>query len=93
MVKISIGMPVYNGAEYVEQAIASILNQTFSDFTINVFDNDSADETEAIVKRLMLRDTRISYFKNARNIGAAENFNLAVRQSQCQYFKWVTYFQ
>ena len=91
MVKISIGMPVYNGAEYVEQAIASILNQTFSDFTINVFDNDSADETEAIVKRLMLRDTRISYFKNEKNIGAAENFNLAFRQSQCQYFKWAAH--
>ena len=91
MAKITIGMPVYNGAEYVEEALESILNQTYSDFTVNVFDNDSTDETRAIVKRLMLRDPRISYFKNEKNIGAAENFNLAFRQSQAEYFKWAAH--
>ena len=43
--KISIGMPIYNGASYIDQAINSVLNQTFKDFELIISDNASTDNT------------------------------------------------
>ena len=44
--KVSVGLPVYNGANYVELAIQSILDQTFQDIELVICDNASTDTTE-----------------------------------------------
>lgn len=85
---VSIGMPVYNAANYIEQTIESILVQTFTDFELIISDNCSTDETPQIVKRFMARDKRIRYHRNQQNIGANRNFNLVATMGRGKYFKW-----
>lgn len=43
---LAVGMPVYNGARWLEQSIESILSQSFTDFELFIADNASSDETE-----------------------------------------------
>ena len=61
---ISIIMPSYNSAEFIEQAIASVRSQTFPHFELLVCDDGSTDATIEIVERLMRQDDRIKLLKN-----------------------------
>lgn len=86
--KVSIGMPVYNGEPFLEEAIDSILSQTFEDFELIISDNASIDRTEEICAGYVARDPRIRYFRQERNLGAAPNHNFTVQQARGLYFKW-----
>lgn len=89
--KISIGLPVYNAEKYLRDALDSILCQTFTDFELIISDNASTDSTQIICEEYAARDARVRYFRNARNFGAAENFNKVFRLSRAEYFKWIAY--
>lgn len=89
--KISLGMPVYNGKNYIEQAIRSILDQTYSDFEIIISDNASDDGTEDICQYYSGIDNRVRYFRNDTNIGAAKNFNRTVSLAKGEFFKWAAH--
>lgn len=88
---VSIGMPVFNGEKYIEQAIESILTQTFTDFELVIADNASTDRTEAICRRYAAQDARVRYFRNASNIGAHPNYNRTFEESCGRYFKWAAH--
>lgn len=88
---ISIGLPVYNGENYLEEAIQSILSQTFKDFELIISDNASIDNTQKICKDYEKKDTRIRYFRNNKNVGASLNYNLIFDLSRCKYFKWAAH--
>lgn len=88
---VSIGMPVYNGELFIKHALDSILAQTFSDFELIICDNASTDGTQAICEDYAARDSRIRYYRNAENIGAANNFNRTVELSSGKYFKWAAH--
>ena len=88
---VSIGLPVYNGGDYLAEAIDSILAQTFGDFELLIQDNASTDDTESICRAYAEKDTRISYIRNATNVGAAANYNLAFQRSRGRYFKWAAH--
>src|SRR4051794_38722133 len=82
---ISIVMPSYNSAEFIEQAIASVRAQTFPHFELLVCDDGSTDETVQIVERLMRDDSRIKLLRNnCRNI--SRNCNLAMLQAK---YPWI----
>ncbi|GAB4578970.1 MAG: glycosyltransferase family 2 protein [Anaerolineales bacterium] len=85
--KVSIGLPVYNGEKYLEQAIESILSQTFTDFELIISDNASTDRTPEICQRYAAQDARIRYHRNATNIGGANNENLTFKLSRAPYFR------
>ena len=89
-VKVSIGMPVYNGEEFLRFAIDSILAQTCGDFELVISDNASTDATESICRDYAAKDARIKYQRNAVNIGASENYNIVFRRSTAPYFKWAS---
>lgn len=89
--KISIGMPVFNGGNYIEQAICSILEQTYSDFELIITDNASEDETEEICRDYAEKDNRVRYHRYVTNVGAAKNFNRAVYLAQGEFFKWAAH--
>lgn len=91
MPRLSIGLPVYNGARYLENALDSILGQTFKDFELIISDNASSDATESICRRFAEKDKRIRYCRNETNLGAAENFNRTFNLSTGKYFKWAAY--
>jgi glycosyltransferase involved in cell wall biosynthesis len=84
--RVSIGMPVYNGERYIEQAIESILAQTFSDFELIISDNASTDRTADICRSYAVRDRRIRYCRNETNIGYGRNQNLVIELSSGEYF-------
>jgi glycosyltransferase involved in cell wall biosynthesis len=68
----SIVIPTYNRAEFIQKAIRSILNQSFSDFEIIIVDDGSTDQTEAIVKDILSERLRYIKIKNSER-GAARN--------------------
>lgn len=85
---VTIGLPVYNGGNYLEEAIDSLLAQTLADFRLIIADNASTDETEEICRATATGDSRIEYHRHVRNFGAAANYNFAVERSSSPYFMW-----
>ena len=83
---VSIGLPVFNGARYLREAIEDFLRQTYADFELIVSDNASTDETEAIVREAAERDERIRYVRNRTNIGALPNSNQTFEMSRGRYY-------
>lgn len=88
MPRVSIGLPVYNGVPFVENAISSILSQSFEDFELIICDNASTDTTEEVCRRFAEQDQRVRYVRNERNMGAAWNFNHAFALARGEFFKW-----
>ena len=86
--RVTIGIPVYNGENYLAESIESILAQTFTDFELIISDNASTDQTEAICRAFVARDGRVRYSRNEVNVGAAKNYNLLVDLAKGEYFKW-----
>ena len=86
--RVSIGLPVYNGENYLADTLDSILAQTFRDFELIVSDNASTDATEAICRKYAARDPRIRYVRSSENLGAAKNYNRAFQLAKGEYFKW-----
>lgn len=91
MPKVSIGLPVHNGENYLDDAIRSLREQTFTDFELILSDNASTDGTEAICRRHVAEDPRIRYHRFQRNMGAAHNFNHLLDLADGEYFKWAAH--
>ncbi|SFA98259.1 Glycosyl transferase family 2 [Amycolatopsis marina] len=89
--RLSIGLPVYNGAEYLAEALDALLGQSFRDFELIISDNASTDETESICRRYAEEDSRIRYIRLPKNIGAAPNHNFVFTEAKGEYFKWASH--
>lgn len=75
-------MPVLNAADYLADAIESILCQTFRDFELILIDDGSTDDSLRIATRL--NDPRLKVFRNDTNLGVAASLNLGIsRASGC----------
>jgi len=85
---VSIGMPVYNGAKFIREALDSLLAQTFTDFELIISDNASTDETEAICREYAAKDARIRYIRQPENRGALANFQFVLDEAVGEYFMW-----
>ncbi|MDD3138313.1 MAG: glycosyltransferase [Lachnospiraceae bacterium] len=83
MKKISVVMPVYNGEEYLREAINSILNQTFTDFEFIIVNDGSTDGSEDIIKSY--NDSRIVYLKNDKNKGIVYSLNRGLDEVKGKY--------
>ncbi len=86
--KVSIGMPVYNGENYLGNAIESLLSQTYTDFELIISDNHSTDRTEEICRAYGTQDSRVRYHRAGKNHGLAWNFNRTVELAHGQFFTW-----
>ena len=89
--KVTIGLPVFNGENFLAEAVESILTQTFMDFELVISDNASTDRTEQICRDFAARDSRIRYFRNNENMGASWNFNRVFELARGVYFKWAAH--
>lgn len=89
--RLSVGLPVYNGEDFLERAIASLLAQTYRDFEFIISDNASTDKTEAICRAFASRDPRVRYVRNEKNLGAMGNFNRVFELSRGELFKWAAH--
>jgi glycosyltransferase involved in cell wall biosynthesis len=88
---VSVGMPVYNGEQYLTQALESVMAQEYENFEVIVSDNASTDRTPEICNEYVKRDSRLRYYRNEKNIGAAGNFTRAFELSQGKYFMWAAH--
>lgn len=86
--RIVIGLPVYNGENYVREAIESILAQTFTDFRLVIGDNCSTDRTSEICQEYVKRDSRVQYYRHEQNLGVVGNSNFLFEQCDAPYFRW-----
>lgn len=89
--KVSIGLPVYNGENFLKEALDSIINQTFQDFELIISNNCSTDKTAEICKSYADNDERITYLENAENTGACPNFCKVFEHATGEYFMWAAH--
>lgn len=86
MAKLFIGLPVYNGEDFLKEAIDSIRNQTFTDWVMLISDDNSTDKTEEICQEYCKLDSRISYIKRR----VAENaFDTFINTAESEYFMFI----
>lgn len=85
---LSIGLPVRNGENFLEETLRSLRGQTFADFELIIADNGSTDATQRICLEHAQRDSRIRYVRHEENAGAAANFNLVLELARAPLFKW-----
>ena len=87
-VKLTIGIPVYNGEKFLEEKIRCILNQDFMDFELIISDNGSTDSTKEICNSFATKDTRIRFFSHKNNSDINWNFNFILKEAKGKYFMW-----
>lgn len=81
--KISVVMPVYNGAPYIEMSINSILNQTFDSFELIIVDDASTDNTVPIIQQF--KDDRIRLVQNLLNCGVGMSRRIGSKLARGKY--------
>ena len=84
---ISIIIPTYNRARIIQQAIDSVLTQTYQDWELIIVDDGSTDDTEAVVKKNT--DKRIRYIKYTPNQGANHARNVGMEAAKGEYFAFL----
>jgi glycosyltransferase involved in cell wall biosynthesis len=91
--RVAVGATLYNKAEYLTEAVESLLGQTYRDFTLVLMDDASTDETPAIARRFAEGDDRVTFVRNERRVGMLENWRRAYRLAKdatpgLEYFAW-----
>jgi glycosyltransferase involved in cell wall biosynthesis len=89
--KVNIGLPVYNGAEFLKTAIDSVLAQTHEDWEMLISDNGSDDGTVEIAQEYAALDSRISLRVNEVNQGAVANFEVVFTETDLPFFMWLSH--
>jgi len=80
---ISVIMPVYNGERFLQQAIDSILSQTFADFEFIIINDGSTDSTKQILEKT--NDKRIIIIDNENNFGMVKSLNRGIQKARGKY--------
>jgi len=88
---LTIGLPVYNGAKYLDSALTAILAQDFGDFRLIISDNASTDSTLEICRYYEARDRRITLLCSDSNRGAMWNWRRVLAAADSTYFKWAAH--
>lgn len=82
---VSVCIPTYQGAAFLSATIDSVLNQSYPHYEIWILDDNSPDDTQAIVSRYT--DPRIRYVRHVQNLGPEGNWNRCLALAQGKYFK------
>src|SRR5262245_53463950 len=81
---LSVVMPVKNAEPFLDAAIDSILNQTFSDFEFIILDDASTDGTLCAARKWAARDPRIRVERSCRSLGLTESSNAVVALTRAE---------
>ena len=84
--KVTALIVTYRRPKFLKRAIQSVIDQSYSNIQISVFDDASGDETKSIVEALSKKDERISYYCHKENIGQFANFRYAFESVETPYF-------
>ena len=86
--KLSIIIPAFNTAKYLERTINVLTNQSLKDIEIIIIDDDSTDNTEEVVAHFAIEHKTIKYLKNNKHLGVGASRNIGL---QCSSGKYVTF--
>lgn len=88
---VSVGMPIRNGIDHVQDAIESILKQTEKNIEIIISDNNSEDGTSQLLYKLAKKDNRIRYFRHKKKLKAFQNFLYVLSKARGKFFMWAAH--
>ena len=88
MVKVSIGVPVYNVEEYLRQCLNSIMEQTFTDFEVIMVDDGSTDNSFSICQEYVAKDNRFKLI-HQENKGLAGARNTCLKYMHGEFITWI----
>ncbi|MFF8378008.1 glycosyltransferase family 2 protein [Streptomyces sp. NPDC015661] len=89
--RLTVGLPVYNGEEYLAESLDALLGQTYGDFELVISDNASTDGTQDIGRAYAEKDSRVRYIRLPRNVGATPNHNRVFAECRTELFKWASH--
>lgn len=89
MPKVSVLMTSYNTDSYIEEAIQSILKQTYTDFELIIVDDASADNSWNIITHYQKQNNKIRCYKNNNNLGISQTRNKLIDLAQWEYIAWL----
>lgn len=87
MPRVSVIIPTYNRSELLVKAVASVLDQSFSDFELLVIDDCSPDDTRAKIEGI--GDSRVAYFRNPENKGVSGSRNFGIERSRGEFIAFL----
>lgn len=87
---ISVALPVFNGARYLDESIRSVVAQTRRDWELIIVDDASTDATPLILEQWRARDPRIRVIRNDRNLMLAGALNVAFRAARGALLTWTS---
>ena len=90
MKKVSIVLPSYNGEQYIEQAIQSVLEQSYLNWELIIVDDCSIDGTASIINHYAQKDSRIQVIHNTENQKLPRSLNIGFRRAAGDYFTWTS---
>lgn len=85
---LSVIIPVYNGEKYIEECVKSVINQSYTDLQIIIVNDGSTDNTEELVKKLMMSDSRIALI-NQSNRGVSSARNIGLNMANKEFITFV----
>jgi glycosyltransferase involved in cell wall biosynthesis len=85
---ITIGIPTYNSADFLEQALGGLMGQTYRNFVVHVSDDASTDRTWELLQRWVAGDPRFILHRQAQNLGLIDNFRYVLDQATSEFFMW-----
>ena len=88
--KVSIVLPVYNGAEYVAQSIESVIAQTYQNWELIIVNDCSTDGTLEICNEFAQKDERIKVITNTNNLKLPNSLNVGFELATGDYFTWTS---
>lgn len=86
---VTIGIPVYNGADTLRRAVESALAQTRSPDRVHISDNASTDATAEVGRALAAEHERVVFTRHSTSLGISGNFGFVLEQAQTDYFMWL----
>ncbi len=87
---ISIILPVYNGADYLDESIQSVLHQTHTDFELIIVDDCSTDTSGEIAQKYAAQDKRVTYYRNDVNLKLPASLNRGFSLAKGDYLTWTS---
>ena len=87
---VSIILPVYNGERYLNEAVESILAQTYPSWELIIVDDCSTDGTPEICQSYVKKDDRIRYVRNETNKKLPASLNVGFSHARGQYLTWIS---
>lgn len=85
---VTVGIPAYNKAEHLKEALGSLLDQSYPHLEILISDDASLDETHQVCKQYAHKDPRIRYYRQESSLGIARNHNFLLEEAKGAYFVW-----